>query len=653
MNILQDFDNIKFQYHRENLHDVFGTVLDTYPHITGATVTGQVYLWDALQKIKYNLVYDIDPRTYLINKYVNNERNVAYDQRKEQLPAVCYNARYNGHKDTAHLKSITNLMFLDIDDFPSREIALEYKESIIIKYDWIVACNLSLSKLGLHIIALVDKIYDNKDFNKKYDFISEYYFKGRLDKSSKSLTRYTIVPYDYDIYINESPSVLNIDQIINVHKEGIRSAYIQNKGLTISSINEKGISSAYNRDYNSSISLSKVKGTSSVYNPPNPQEKIIYTPYTFSSDSSLEHVMNDAARKHNLKFRMDVDEANFEDPNIPIYIREGIDVIEVNTFKYKYRKVNEGHRHDFIGLYTLKMLLLNASSTENNHKDIRRDILKFIQYLNRTYCEPPMTYDEVIKSYNANWKRYKEGKIDFTNFYTKRRAFWSKQSTLTANEKRSVTCKIKNAPIVEESKRRICEAIETLNATGQKITQTQVALISGLSISTVKNYKKEFHEYKKVLNAKTDILEIDGNITCSSEEPDAKQTKDDLADLNSPIHNLENDFFELDETIKIENANTETIRVSCSTGNNSHIEYSENQLELLYLRIFESLHSKLDENKKQRLHAGFLSCFQQLTPDDKKLLSTPNKDIHDGDTFWKQSTIERNVWNMCIEIISE
>jgi len=156
-----------------------------------------------------------------------------------------------------------------------------------------------------------------------------------------------------------------------------------------------------------------------------------------------------------------------------------------------------------------------------------------------------------------------------------------------------------------------------------------------------------------VLNAKTDILEIDGNITCSSEEPDAKQTKDDLADLNSPIHNLENDFFELDETIKIENANTETIRVSCSTGNNSHIEYSENQLELLYLRIFESLHSKLDENKKQRLHAGFLSCFQQLTPDDKKLLSTPNKDIHDGDTFWKQSTIERNVWNMCIEIISE
>lgn len=624
MNVLQDFDYLKFQYRKENLHDVFGTVLDTFPHITGANVTGQSYLWDVLQKIKYNLVYDIDPGTYLINKYVNNEKNLAYDRRKEQLPAVCYNARFNGYKDTDHLKSITNLMFLDIDDFPTREIANEYKQQIIKKYDWIVACNISLSKSGLHIIALVDKVIDNDDYNTKYDFISSKYFDNLLDKTSKSLTRYTVIPFDYNIYINESPSVLNIDQIITENKEGIRSTYIPP-----SSLNEKGTRSAHK------------------------EGEIIYTPYTFFTDWYLNHLMNDAARKYKLKFKQEVDEKYFTDPNIPIYVREGIDVIEVRLFHLRDKKIFEGNRHNFIGALTIKMIYLNAGSPDNNDPIIRGDLLKFIQHINKSICAPPLTYDEVIKSYNANWKRYKEGRIDFSRYYEKKRSFWSKQSTLTANEKRKVTCRIKNEPIVEETKRRIWEAIETLNATEQKITQSQVASVSGLSLSAVKKYRKEFREFKHMLDSKVEILEIDGNITCLSEEPDAKQVADDHAILNCSIHNLENDYFELDETMNIENVDTDTTSVSCPTGNDSHIEYSEDDLELLYLRIFESLQSKLDENKKHKVHTEFLSCFQQLPPDDKKLLSTPNKDIHDGDTFWKQVLIEQNVWNRCVKAISE
>ena len=131
MNNLQDFEYLKFQHHKENLHDVFGTVLNTFPHITGATVTGQVYLWDVLQKIKYNLANDIAPDTYLLHKYINGIRNTAYDERKEQLPAVCYNARFDGYKDTKHLNSITNLMFLDIDDFPTKQEALTIKNKLL------------------------------------------------------------------------------------------------------------------------------------------------------------------------------------------------------------------------------------------------------------------------------------------------------------------------------------------------------------------------------------------------------------------------------------------------------------------------------------------------------------------------------------------
>jgi len=46
-----------------------------------------------------------------------------------------------------------------------------------------------------------------------------------LDPISKSLTRHTVVPFDYNIYINESPKVLDIDDIIN-SKEKVYAVYI-------------------------------------------------------------------------------------------------------------------------------------------------------------------------------------------------------------------------------------------------------------------------------------------------------------------------------------------------------------------------------------------------------------------------------------------
>lgn len=651
MNELQDFEYVKFHYEKENLHDVFGTVLDTFSHIKGATVTGQVYLWDVLQRIKYNLAYDIEPDTYLLNKYVAGKRSAAYDKRKEQLPAICYNARFNGYKDTNHIKTVTNLMFLDIDDFPTREIALEYKKSITKKYNWIIACNLSLSKLGLHIITLVDKIHGNKDFNVKYDFISETYFNGRLDKTSKSLTRYTVIPFDYDIYINESPTVLEIDQIINEQKKGIRSVYIQDEGFTNSAINEKGISSAYLTDCHLSLGNNE-KSIRSVYNPPT-EEKIIYTPYTFSSDSSLVGlIMNDAARKHNLRFRLDVDESLFTDPNVPIYIREGVDVIDVNLFPLRGRKIYEGNRNKFLGALTVKMIYLNADSPEKTIPDIRTDILKFILHINKTICEPPLTYDEVIKSYNSNWKRYKDGNIDFSKYFKKQKAFWSKQSTLSANEKRSVTCKIKNAPIVEDTKRRIWEAIETLNATGQKITQKKVAGISGLSLAVVKKYRNEFHEYKKMLIGEPDILEIEGDIIEISEKPDVDTSEENLVISNNTNLFLENDCFELLDIDITDFEEVSTPHSLSSEDTDSALDYTEDQLQLLYQRIFNSLQNQFDENDKARLFEQFLNCFHQLSDTDARLLITPVEDITDSDSFWKQSTLERKIWDTCVEKIS-
>jgi len=57
MNELEDFEYIKYKC-GQDLHPVYGTVLDTFPNITGATVQGQTYMWDLLQKIKYNFGFE-------------------------------------------------------------------------------------------------------------------------------------------------------------------------------------------------------------------------------------------------------------------------------------------------------------------------------------------------------------------------------------------------------------------------------------------------------------------------------------------------------------------------------------------------------------------------------------------------------------------
>ena len=644
MNELQNFEYLKFQYHNENLHDVFGTVLDTFPHITGATVTGQVYLWDVLQRIKYNLASDIEPETYLLHKYIDGIRNTAYDQRKEQLPALCYNARFNGYKDTKHLKDVTNLMFLDIDDFQTQAEALDYKKLITAKYSWIVACNLSLSRLGLHVIALVDNIQDSTDYTNKYKYISSTYFENRLDKDSNKLTQYAVLPFDYDIYINQYPEILPIEQIYSEHLKGIRSAYIQGSNLSNSSIDEKGISSVYNVDSKSFNGIDKGKGICSVYK----GEEIICTPYTFFSNSHLNNLMNDAARNYKLKFKQEVDEEKFQDPNIPTYIREGVDIMDARLHKLKGKKVLEGNRHNFIGALTVEMIYINVGSPDNNDPIIRRDILKYILHINKTICEPPMTYDEVIKSYNANWKRYKKGEIDFSKYFKKQRAFWSKYSTLSANEKRSVTSKIKNAPTVENSKRRIWEAIEQLCANKEKITQKKVAKVSGIKLPTVKKYRKEYHEFKKILSGEIDILEIDGNITSISNEPHVNTSNENLGLSDNTNHNIEDDYFEL---FDIDVNDFEEKREAHFIGSEENISipyYTEDQLHLIYQRIFNSLLKNLDENYSQKLYERFLDCFNHLPAVEAKLLITPIENIPDND-FWKHFTLENNIKRQCIE----
>lgn len=567
MNELQEFEYVKVLYEIDNLHPVFGTVLDTFENLSTAHVQGHIYLWEVLQQIKVNFLTNIDVETFLTPKYLNGIKNPVYDKLKVNQSAVCYNATFNGYKDLKHLKSITNLMFLDIDDFSCEEQAIEYKNEIINKYDWIVACSLSLSRMGLHIIALVDKIYDNEDFNKKYDFISAKYFNKRLDRNAKSLTRYAIIPYDANIFINMNPITLEIDAFHSYEKglssmelwkgdglssmelgkdNGLSNVELCNDTIGLSSVDlcsdKKGLLSAdlSNSKTNSlpSVDLllnNNTNGLSSVKILPNNyknsllsvdlltnndknsllsvdlysnkelffdnlsykviKKNIICTQWTFFEKPTYNifEVYDEGKR---LLLSQVIDESLFDNPNNPIFFPNGLDVIKIELFPYKNKKVGIGKRTSFLGAIAAQMMAINANCYKPNNTVVKKKIFNFIMRLNKKYCLPPLERKEVENSFNANYERFEKNELDVSGFVKKQYVFWSRHCSLTANEKRIVTTTLNGRVREYQTKKKILKTMKELQAIGEKITFKKVAETSGLGLSTIKKYNDYYKMWK-------------------------------------------------------------------------------------------------------------------------------------------------------------
>lgn len=460
-----DFEDFKTISGMDDLPDFWNTELNTFANISDAPkVTGNISLFDLLYGIGHNFINLTDYKDYLTPKFVDGKPNPAYNEIKNHSKSVCYNSTYNGYKDSKYLKTITNLMFLDIDDFKSREEALAYKEKITRKYDWIISCNLSLSRLGLHILIRVDKIIDNEDYNRKYDCISAMYFDNRLDPNAKSLTRHSVIPIDSSIYINYYPKVLNINEIL----------------IAINAFSDDK------------------KSTRSVYK----EERAISSSCTFSPTKDLKEITNIAARVDGLIFEEIIDESEFSDPNIPQYFPEGVNVILINLHPYRNKKVGIGKRRRTIGGISMRLIYLNTNHLlDSPDSKLKSEIIKYMLRLNKIICYPSLDDKEVIHSVNSNWKKYEDGNLDVSKLFVKKYFFWSKRCTLKPNEKRSYSGKKKNELTTNSTKEKIADAIEEIHSCGEKVTQTKVAVLSGLNVQTVKKYwGNEFKPLVKELN---------------------------------------------------------------------------------------------------------------------------------------------------------
>lgn len=540
---IQDDGFLDYLDYRENLPDVFNTELDLFPNICNHKVTGKkINLYDVFQKIKYNLVDDITPDILLTDKYFGKERNPKYDQKKKQLPLVAFNATFNGSKEVKNIREITNLMYLDIDTFTNKKEAEDYKKDITNKYPWIIACYRSLSKIGLHIIIQVDRIHNNDDYNAKYDFISNQYFGGILDKGAKSLSRFTTIPFDLDIYINESSKVLEIDKEYQGYKKSLSSH-------------------------------NKFGGV------------IIKTPYTFLQGDNAN--LNIAGRDRGLKFKFPVDENLFTDRNQPLHSPEGEEVVEFTLYPHLNYPVKEGDRTYFIGAKTMDLLWLNGQTST------KEDILRFMTWVNKRCCDPPLPYEEVVNSVEYNWNKYHRGEMDFSKRKTKKHSFWSPKCSLSANEKRKITCSLNHSVQMKKNMEKIYNAIEDLFSDGVKITQKKVSERTGIGLSTLKQ-KRYWQEFKGM------VKEMNSNLR------------------DSGTHPVE------DENISITNE----------------------QITAIFRQVFKPFLKRLDEPQLKMIYEEFSSRLFDLPKEDFELMITPIEQIESSNAFFRRSTLESNFWGL-------
>ena len=153
------------------------------------------------------------------------------------------------------------------------------------------------------------------------------------------------------------------------------------------------------------------------------------------------------------------------------------------------------------------MLYLNAKNVS------KLEIENFMVNLNKKICSPPLEDQEVRNSFHANWKMYENGKLNFNNFIKKKYVLWSPQCKLSANEKRKISCSLRQEPTRGKTRELIDDTINNIWGKCEKVTQKKIAKTSGLSVQTVKNY---WHEYKSKVRDINDELKLDDSIKYDS-----------------------------------------------------------------------------------------------------------------------------------------
>ena len=468
----------------------YNILIDNYNNYLNSNVIKSTPLFEVFNQ------YYLDTIVERVSKYkddAHNILNLEYRKYKDSLHTVCYPATFEGKKKLCNLKSVTNLVFLDIDGLKSKDEAIELRNEYFQKYNWICFSPLSASELGFHMIINTSGIYNNCNsveemefnYNNTVQYLSYHFFNGLLDMNSRSLTRHSCISQDKTILKNDNPEILKIN--IEIVNNWCINNPLPTKSNTKS--NKKNVEKV--------VKIKEVKETKKAANITRLTTDLNTKWNDMVKDNEgNEYLLSslftpDPVRSKGLIYKQIINEDLFDDTDKSIFFPNAIPFIRVDEIIFENWLIEEGNRNNILGTICMMMLFLN-SNLEN-----KTEILNYISKINKKYCETPLSDSEINKIFNYNLNNQIENRDLFNDnvlIYNKNyiRTIWSKFCTLTNDDKNSIS----HSNYWNETKTTnfnlINDAMEDLFSNNQKIKQTTLKELTGLSKESIDRYLNDY-----------------------------------------------------------------------------------------------------------------------------------------------------------------
>ena len=163
------------------------------------------------------------------------------------------------------------------------------------------------------------------------------------------------------------------------------------------------------------------------------------------------------------------------------------------------RRVEKGNRNSYMFIYLSQIVALNLSIS-------KAYIKKLADSVNSNVMKPKLGDKELDKIINSLFQLKESGELEM--FYNKeRRIIFNPDERITFKEKMKIVNRELGAMASERTTEKIYECIEEWDFESLgKITQTKIALVIGVSVSTVKRYWGNFKSFVKELNIDNNMM---------------------------------------------------------------------------------------------------------------------------------------------------
>jgi hypothetical protein len=181
---------------------------------------------------------------------------------------------------------------------------------------------------------------------------------------------------------------------------------------------------------------------------------------------------------NSVKYCTQIPVLEFDNINTPVIYPEGKEVLEINLFKYKKSKIANGYRNKTIGRIGSMLIALNPDADYHQ-------LLNALLSINKNYCTTPLTDKEVINSLKANIKKYNEGTLDFSGYYTTKRIFWHPECRLNRKERISTGRTLLSEARLKQREELILDTIQVLRKKSLPTTINRISEFTTIKKSTL------------------------------------------------------------------------------------------------------------------------------------------------------------------------